>query len=134
MSSETASGPSTAIAMGMVPLGTVVAFALQYAANVPPGWLLCDGSAIPPQYQGLITALGSNYTPNLTGRTLVGAGTGWLLASTGGEAEHALSAEEMPSHQHFGWGEKGGKDNWAGGGKSLGNSSSADFTGSAATD
>lgn len=127
-----------AVPMGSVPMGTVVAFLLN-KANIPAGWLPCDGSNIPSQYQQLITALGSNNTPNLSGRTLAGTGTGtdtagmsinWSLGNTGGEYQHKLSIEEMPSHQHFGWGEHG-TNNWGG---STGYSTNNGYTGSNKTD
>jgi microcystin-dependent protein len=104
------------------PMGTIVAFAL---TTIPPGWLLCDGSAINPMYSNLIAALGSNNTPNLAGRVLIGTGAfnnnvqsdgtvpnfpaqSWQLAYTGGECTHILTVNEMPSHTHgissaYGW-------------------------------
>jgi microcystin-dependent protein len=93
------------IPKGSVPLGTIVAFALS-AANVPSGWLLCNGSPIPSQYQELITALASENTPNLSGGiALVGAGTdgsgfAFDLYATGGERLHVLDTDEMPTHSH----------------------------------
>jgi microcystin-dependent protein len=100
-----------------LPLGTVVGFALS-ASNIPADWLPCDGSSIPSQYGDLITALGSNNTPDLRGRTLVGAGapsngaqsdgtvpnfsasTNFVLQTTGGEYLHNLIGAELPSHTH----------------------------------
>ena len=101
----------------MVPMGTVVAFILN-KKNIPDGWLLCDGSEIPPEYQELIVALGSSTTPNMAGRTMIGTGkpsndaqsdgtspnfdqkNGWPLSSTGGEQKHTLSIGEIPNHDH----------------------------------
>ena len=100
-----------------MPMGTIVAFALP-AQNIPAGWLPCDGSVIPSKYQALITALGSNNTPNLAGRALIGTGkpnndkqsdgttpnftttNNWPLNYTGGEYVHTLSVNEMPQHAH----------------------------------
>ena len=58
-------------------MGTIVAFALNFEPNNPPfkGWLLCDGSQVPSQYQELKNMLPNGRTPNLCGRTLIGAGT-----------------------------------------------------------
>jgi len=102
---------------GTVPMGTILTFALS-STNTPGGWLPCDGSTIPPQYQELITALGSNTTPNLCGRVLMGTGApnndsqtdgrtpnfpstaNWPLGYTGGEYVHTLLMAEIPSHSH----------------------------------
>lgn len=97
-------------------IGAIVAYAVA-ADNVPPFWLPCDGSIIPPQYTDLIAALGSNNTPDLRGRTLIGSGSppnvnstgsnpnfspgiAFPLSQTGGEYAHLLSGSEVPSHTH----------------------------------
>jgi microcystin-dependent protein len=130
---------------GNVPMGTIVAFALT-KNSIPPGWLLCDGTAIPPQYGQLITALGSPNTPNLAGRAVIGTGVpyngvqsdgtppnfnsinNWSLNYTGGEYQSTLQMNQMPSHQHLGWGEHG-TSNWG-----TGNSIAENYTGSNKTD
>jgi len=98
------------------PMGAILPFALPIV-NLPSGWLPCDGSAIPQEYEEFITVLGSPTTPNLAGRTLIGAGVGaaglqtdnldpkfpatsFNVGSTGGEFAHELSINEMPSHTH----------------------------------
>lgn len=107
-------------ASGTLPIGTIVASILN-PQSVPAGWLVCDGSPIPAQYQQLQTLLGSTHTPNLIGRTMVGAGSlasaqtgqtdgrdpqfGILgaalpIGSTGGECLHLLVGDEMPQHNH----------------------------------
>ncbi|GBQ30616.1 hypothetical protein AA13594_1798 [Gluconacetobacter azotocaptans DSM 13594] len=91
-------------------------------------WLPCDGSAIPPQFTELCTLLNDRNTPNLIGRTLIGAGsfaaaqttqtdlldpnftalsgdrasqvTALQIGDTGGEATHALTIGQLPSHTH----------------------------------
>lgn len=106
-----------------VPVGTILAAAVT-ANSLPDGWLPCDGSTIPPQYQQLKTVLGTLTTPNLIGRTLIGAGalskaqsiqtdrraphfadlsaSGALqIGDTGGECDHQLSVAELPSHSHL---------------------------------
>ena len=111
-----------------LPIGTILA---TVANNAPSDWLLCDGSVIPEAYSELIELLGNKTTPNLVGRTLVGAGSistsnavqadgstpNFAFPSslinlpsgyTGGEYQHTLSLPEMPCHQHFGWGEANG--------------------------
>jgi microcystin-dependent protein len=104
-----------------LPVGTIVAF-LQSSANIPSNWFLCDGkTVIPAQYMELIQALGSDLTPNLCGRTLIGAGAPpypaprqsdgsfpnfapgaeWEVGDTGGEFQHQLVTTEIPAHNHF---------------------------------
>lgn len=101
-----------------VPLGTIVAFAGS-AESIPDGWLPCDGSVINSgTYPHLITLLGTNVTPDLRGRTLIGAGTslnnskqpdgsipnfptsGFEIGAIGGECTHQLATTEVPSHTH----------------------------------
>ncbi len=76
---------------GSVPAGTISAF---YSTTCPDGWLLADGTA---------------GTPDLRGRMIIGNGTGidenavsksFAFDETGGEYEHTLTEEEMPSHTH----------------------------------
>lgn len=101
---------------GQFPMGTIVAFALAQN-NIPRGWLLCDGSKIPAKYQEFATLLGSDHTPNLCGRTLIGTGQGdnsiqsdgkkpnfdstnFPVGYTGGEFVHLLQSTEIPPHHH----------------------------------
>lgn len=52
---------------------------------IPNGWLLCDGT---------------NGTPDLRDKFVVGAGNGYSVGDEGGEARHVLTKDEMPSHSH----------------------------------
>jgi microcystin-dependent protein len=86
----------------------------QYAgANAPDGYLLCDGSFYrTDEYSELFNAIGFTYgesgsgvnimfaVPNLSTRVPVGVGSGYTLGSTGGEAKHTLTVDEMPKHDH----------------------------------
>ena len=54
-------------------------------ASIPTGWVLCNGS---------------NGTPNLRDRFIVGAGSSYSVGATGGSNTHVLSIAEMPSHRH----------------------------------
>jgi microcystin-dependent protein len=79
----------------VVPIGTVVAYG---GNSAPPGWHLCNGSA--HESAALQTVLGSPNTPNLQGRFLVGAGTGYAAGSTGGAAEVTLTAAQAGAAAH----------------------------------
>lgn len=67
---------------GAVPSGTIVMF---HGSTIPTGWSLCDGS---------------NGTPDLRDRFIVGAGHDYSLGATGGSEEVALTTAQMPSHSH----------------------------------
>lgn len=77
----------------------------------PKGWALCNGQLLPiNQNQALFSILGTTYggngvttfaLPNLQTRVPLGMGTApYALGQTGGEAVHALTTPEMPSHSH----------------------------------
>jgi len=53
--------------------------------DIPSGWYLCNGS---------------NSTPDLRNKFVIGAGDTYAVGATGGEATHTLTTDEMPSHSH----------------------------------
>ena len=53
--------------------------------TIPGGWQLCDGT---------------NGTPNLVDRFIVGAGSSYDVGGTGGSASVTLTTAQMPSHTH----------------------------------
>ena len=55
--------------------------------NIPMGWALCDGT---------------NGTPDLRNRFIVGAGSSYNVGGTGGSATVTLTTAQMPSHTHTG--------------------------------
>lgn len=55
------------------------------ADAIPSGWALCDGS---------------NNTPDLRNRFIVGAGSSYSVGNTGGSNSVTLTTAQMPSHTH----------------------------------
>jgi hypothetical protein len=53
--------------------------------SIPSGWYLCDGS---------------NGTPNLTDRFIIGAGSTYAVNGTGGISSVTLVTANMPAHTH----------------------------------
>ena len=97
----------------MLPIGSIIMFG---GVNIPDGWLLCDESTYDiATYPELAAALGGNFefgetqffTPDLRGRSPLGYGAGSGLTERDemgaryGAETHALSIEELPSHNHF---------------------------------
>ena len=67
-----------------VPLGTIVMWS-GTIASIPTNWQLCNGT---------------NGTPNLQDRFIVGAGNTYSVGGNGGEANVTLSTAEIPAHTH----------------------------------
>jgi microcystin-dependent protein len=55
--------------------------------KIPTGWLLCDGT---------------NGTPDLRDRFIVGAGSVYSVGNTGGTNNVVLTEAQMPNHSHTG--------------------------------
>jgi len=53
--------------------------------SIPSGWYLCDGS---------------NGTPNLTDRFIIGAGSTYAVNGTGGVSSVTLTTNNLPAHTH----------------------------------
>ena len=67
-----------------VPVGTVLSW-YGKLADIPEGFALCDGT---------------NGTPDLRDRFVVGAGGEYALGATGGEKEVKLEATQIGNHYH----------------------------------
>jgi microcystin-dependent protein len=82
----------------LVPVGTIIAFALG-VENIPAGWQLCDGRPVDRN-----THLSQDHqmakTPDLRGRTLIGASDKYTLGAAGGEETVTLTVEQIPAHDH----------------------------------
>lgn len=84
---------------GLVPAG-VIAMWSGSMASIPDGWTLCDGT---------------DGTPDLTDRFVVGAGDSYSVDDTGGTDTVTLTESEIPSHTHTANAQDGtgGSDNFA---------------------
>lgn len=82
------------VGSGGIPKGGII---MWYGSipDIPEGWALCDGIERTASDGTKITP------PNLRDRFVVGAGSGYAVAATGGEATHILTINEMPSHTHI---------------------------------
>jgi microcystin-dependent protein len=98
----------------MIPSGLIAAWA---ASASPPGWLVCDGSAVSrATYSALFAAIGTTWgsgdgsttfnLPDLRDRVPIGSSPGGLAGSrpsvravgqTGGEETHQLTFSELPT-------------------------------------
>jgi microcystin-dependent protein len=92
-------------------IGTI----LPFAGELSPGFLLCDGSAVSREtYNLLFGVIGEVYgpgdssttfnLPDLRGRVMAGRDESQTeftdLGQSGGEKEHTLTTDEIPSHAH----------------------------------
>lgn len=67
-----------------IPSGIICAWA-GLSDNIPSGWHLCDGT---------------NGTPDLHDRFVLGSGEKYSVGDTGGEEEHLLDGFELVPHSH----------------------------------
>lgn len=104
----------SAVSGDTLPVGAIMPFG---SDTIPENWLLCDGSAVSrTTYQYLFNTIGTTYgagdgfttfnLPDLRGKVVVGLDDNDtdfdVLGETGGEKEHTLTINEMPSHTHTG--------------------------------
>jgi microcystin-dependent protein len=100
-----------------MPIGAIIGYG---AATAPPGWLLCDGSAVSrTTYAALFAVIGTGFgagdgvttfnVPDYRGRSPLGNSPGGLgpdrpsvrnLGDVGGEQFHTLTVAELASHDH----------------------------------
>ena len=69
---------------GLIPRGLIAMWSGS-VDNIPSGWALCDGS---------------NGTPDLRDRFIVGAGGNYDVGDTGGANTVTLNTNQIPSHSH----------------------------------
>ncbi len=81
------SGPVTSTANQLsypLPVGVICLWS-GAITSIPTGWVLCNGS---------------NGTPDLRDRFVVGAGTTYSVGNTGGAASVQLTTGQLPAHSH----------------------------------
>lgn len=67
-----------------VPSGGIIGWS-GATTNIPMGWFLCDGT---------------NGTPDLRNRMIIGAGDTYAVDATGGAATVTLTEGQLPAHAH----------------------------------
>lgn len=70
--------------ISVIPAGMIMIWS-GAQTDIPYGWMLCNGD---------------NGTPDLTDKFVLGAGNNYNVGAYGGEVEHILTIEEIPTHQH----------------------------------
>jgi microcystin-dependent protein len=75
-----------ALMQAMLPAGVITMWSGSIL-SIPTGWVLCDGT---------------NATPDLRNRFIVGAGDDYSVNDNGGEAHTTLTTAELPGHTHTG--------------------------------
>ena len=71
---------------GTIPIGGIIMWS---GTSIPTGWALCNGQTV-----------NSIVTPNLSGRFIVGEGTGYNRNTTGGSDVTTLTVANLPPHRH----------------------------------
>lgn len=79
-------GSSSQAFLVRAPIGTIVIWS-GTTDNIPTGWQLCDGT---------------NGTPDLRDKFVLGAGTSHAVGNSGGEEKVTLTIDQMPTHSHDG--------------------------------
>ena len=74
----------TQITSSLFPSGGIILWSGS-TASIPSGWVLCNGS---------------NSTPDLRDRFVVGAGSSYGVNATGGASSVTLSTSQIPAHNH----------------------------------
>ncbi|MBI5215115.1 MAG: hypothetical protein HY960_05130 [Ignavibacteriae bacterium] len=69
-----------------IPIGGIIMWS-GTSASVPSNWAICDGT---------------NGTPDLQNRFVVGVGSSYAVGNTGGSASVTLTTAQLPAHNHTG--------------------------------
>lgn len=103
--SPSAGGGGKTIGQLLRPVGEVTMW-YGLAANVPSGWLVCNGGSFSStEYPDLAALLGGTLLPDLNDRVPVGASLAKPLGSIGGAELRPLPSHQhthtTPNHEHF---------------------------------
>lgn len=91
--------PSSAATVKSIPSG-VIAMWSGTVATIPDGWLLCNGSNGTPDLRSrFIVGAGADGGTHTAGTGGIGSGY-YAPGAAGGEDKHTLTVAEMPSHSH----------------------------------
>ena len=90
---ETSSG-------GVTVTGTVTATAFSGGGIIPSGGIIIWSGASNAIPTGFLLCDGSNSTPDLRDRFIVGAGNSYSVGATGGANSVTLTTAQIPSHNH----------------------------------
>jgi microcystin-dependent protein len=75
---------STMVGKGTIPIGGIIMWSGDIS-SIPTGWALCDGT---------------NGTPNLLDRFIIGAGGSYAVGTISGSSTQTLSVSNLPPHSH----------------------------------
>ncbi len=84
LTATTAQMNTLATGGGVIPSGGIIMWSGAVSA-IPTGWVICDGS---------------NSTPDLRNRFVVGAGSTYAVNATGGSDSVTLDTTDLPEHNH----------------------------------
>jgi microcystin-dependent protein len=76
--------PNEFVGFGTIPKGGIIMWS---GSSIPTGWSLCNGT---------------NGTPDLRNKFIVGSGTTYSIGASGGSESVTLSVAQMPIHTHAG--------------------------------
>ena len=84
----------------VVATGDVIDASVQVLRAIPPGGIIEWSGAIVDIPTGWHLCDGTNGTPDLRDKFVVGAGSGYAVGATGGAATVTLTIDQMPAHSH----------------------------------
>jgi len=90
----------TFVGNGTIPVGGIIMWS-GAVASIPTGWALCDGTNATPDLRSRFIVGAGSDTGNYAWDVTTGAVTGqYAPGNTGGSAAHQLTIPELPDHTH----------------------------------